>query len=69
MATTCIRKEVVHDKKKYRATFVDQGGGEGRCVMLKQWVNAGLGHWRLCEMTGPAGRAAIKAAWANGEAF
>lgn len=49
------RAEHVVQGKRYRGVFHI---GTGRCVSLKVWVKAGLGHWRQAEITGPKGKAA-----------
>ena len=48
--------EHVFKNKRYRAIFYE--GGD-RCVSLKVWVRAGLGHWRQADMDGPKGKAAV----------
>jgi len=42
---------------KCRAIFLD--GIQGKCVSLKTWVKAGVGHWRQAELYGPTNLARI----------
>lgn len=43
---------------KARAIFLD--GIQGKCVSLKMWVKAGVGHWRQADLNGPKALATIE---------